>query len=83
MIDDRKLLKVLDRVATALEALAHIEAPAKSAAPTRSEAELRARARKSVSVIHRDRFARPEPRWPGGLPPAGGTPPEEHFRRLD
>jgi len=57
MIDERKLRKVLDRIATALEALAHIEAPAKPAAPTRSEAELRAR--KSVSVIHRDRCARP------------------------
>ncbi len=81
MIDERKLRKVLDRIATALEALAHIEAPAKPAAPTRSEAELRAR--KSVSVIHRDRCARPEPRWPGGLPPAGGRPPEEHFGRRD
>jgi hypothetical protein len=29
MIDERKLRKVLDRIATALEALAHIEAPAK------------------------------------------------------
>ncbi len=53
MIDEHKLFNALDRIAIALEAIAGNETPAKPAQPTLTEADLKARTRKSVSVIRR------------------------------